>query len=397
MNRFNSHPSPEHPDQLPPARRRRARRLLVPLDVDERANFTEEVARRASVSFDFFLFSLLAGLVFSVGLLLDSPAVLLLGALLTPLMAPAVGISLGTILGSIQFFLRSLIGLGIGSALVFSAGMGAGYATHFYSPEQFSQAHLHTQLSPFYFLVLAIGSIFTCLKLTRSPDRPILASVALAYGLYLPLAGAGFGYISGIPFLFPDGLVVFAIHLAWSAILGALTLAILGFRPLTLFGYTLGGVVSLMSVILLIGMGGAGAAIGANVALPTPIPPSPTITLTASPTNTLTHTPVPPTETATPTLTPTHTPTQTPTLTPTPTPVFAVIEAGAGGGAYLREEPSLQAPILGVVSNGTIVQVLSDQPVIEGNASWHQVLTPDDRFGWVMEILLDFNLSEGDS
>jgi hypothetical protein len=396
MNQFNSHPIPEDPEQLPPARRRRARRLLVPLDVDERANFVEQVARRASASFDFFLFSLLAGLVFAVGLLLDTTAVLLLGALLAPAMTPAVGISLGTVLGSMRFFLRSLIALGIGSALVFAAGMGGSYATRFILPEQLTQAHLQTQLSPLNFLVVAIGSIFTCLKLARSPNRPILASVALAYGLYLPLTGAGIGYMTGIPYLFPDGLLVFAIYLAWSAFLGALTLAILGFRPLTLFGYTLGGTVTLLSVILLVGLGGAGAAIGANVALPTPVPPTPTVTFTASPTNTMTHTPIPPTETATPTLTPTHTPTPTLTVTPTPRPVYALVEAGEGGGAYLRQAPGLQAPILGVVSNGTMVQVLTEQPVVEDNASWHQVLTSDDREGWVMEMLLDFNIVEDD-
>ena len=44
--------------------------------------------------------------------------------------------------------------------------------------------------------------------------------------------------------------------------LGALTLAILGFRPMTLFGYTLGGVVVLLGVVLLLGFGAFGAVMG---------------------------------------------------------------------------------------------------------------------------------------
>jgi hypothetical protein len=389
MNQFNSQPIPEDPDNLPPARRRRARRLLAPLDVDERTNFIDEIAHRASPTFDFFLFSLLAGVVFAIGFLLDSPALLVLGALLAPLMAPAVGMSLGTVIGSLRFFLRSLIGLAFGSGLVFAAGVGAGYATHYFQPEQLTQAHLHAQLSPYNFLALAVGSIFTCTAMVRSPNRPVLPSVALAYGLYLPLTAAGIGYMADIPFLFPDGLVVYAIYLSWGTLLGALTLAILGFRPLTLFGYTLGGVVAISGIVLLVGLGGVRAAIGANIALPTPVPPTPTTTFTASPTNTLTNTPVPPTETPTPTLTPTQTPTPTLTVTPTPTPVYAVVEADEGGGAYLREGPGVQSPIIGVVSNGTTVQVLSVQAVIEGNTSWLQVLTPDEREGWVMETLLE--------
>ena len=64
---------PNDPDSLPPARRRRARRLLAPLDPDERAELLIEIAHRSSPSFDFFLFSLLAGGVIGIGLLLDQP------------------------------------------------------------------------------------------------------------------------------------------------------------------------------------------------------------------------------------------------------------------------------------------------------------------------------------
>ena len=94
MNQYNADVVPDDPDRLPPARRRRARRLLAPLDSDERAAFVEKVAHRASPSFDFFLFSLIAGTVISVGFAFDSPALLVLGALLAPLMAPAVGLAL---------------------------------------------------------------------------------------------------------------------------------------------------------------------------------------------------------------------------------------------------------------------------------------------------------------
>ena len=52
---------PDDPDLLPPARRRRARRLLAPLEVDERAIVLDQVRRRTSPSFDFFLFSVICG------------------------------------------------------------------------------------------------------------------------------------------------------------------------------------------------------------------------------------------------------------------------------------------------------------------------------------------------
>jgi hypothetical protein len=373
---------PDDPEHLPPARRRRVRRLLAPLDADERAASLDELAHRASPSFDFFLFSLAAGILFGIGLLLDAPALLVLGAVLAPLMAPVVGISLGTVTGSISHFFRSLTGLIIGCVLVFAAGAGIGLITSFWVPKQLSQAHLLAQLSWTNFVVLALGAIFTAASMLHDDHNPALPSVALAYELYLPLAVAGFGLISGAPHLWPDGLVVFTVHLAWGALLGAVTLAVLGFRPLTLFGYTLGGAVTLLGIILLIGISGAGAAFGGQVALPTS---SPTATLTITPTLTRTPTPIPPTTTPTPTSTITPTTTPTLTLTPSPTPMYALVAASGDNGAVLRAEPG--GKVLRSYFNGTLMQVLPEI-VQENGISWVHVLAPDGLEGWMVQGLL---------
>ncbi|HJW89940.1 MAG TPA: DUF389 domain-containing protein, partial [Anaerolineales bacterium] len=369
----------------PPARRRRARRLLAPLEADERADFLAEIAHRASPSFDFFLFSLLAGLVFGAGLILDTSVLLILGALLAPLMSPAVGLALGTVIGSVRFFLRSLVGLSIGGLLVLMAGVLAGYVARWWFSPGLTQAHLHAQLSWVNFLVLALGATLTAASMVRSQQSAVLPSVALAYPLFLPLSAAGFGLGSGVPDLWPDGLVVFAVHLSWTALLGSLTLAILGFRPLTLFGYTLSAVVALAGILLFIGIGGAGAAFGAQIGVPTHIP---TETLRPTPTATLTLTPVPPTTTPTLTLTPTVTITPTRTPTQTPTPVLAVVAAGEGGAAHLRTEPGFQAPSAGLLPNGTMVQIFPAETVeTEGN-TWIKVRTQDGREGWILQSLL---------
>jgi hypothetical protein len=72
MNLPQSEQFPHDPDRLPPARRRRARRLLAPIEANERAAFIDELAHLTSPNFDFFLFSLLSGLVLALGLLLDT-------------------------------------------------------------------------------------------------------------------------------------------------------------------------------------------------------------------------------------------------------------------------------------------------------------------------------------
>jgi len=394
--------NPDDPERLPPARRRRARRLLAPLNADERGAFLDRVAHRASPSFDFFLFSLLSGAVLAAGFLLDQPILLFLGAVLAPFMAPVVGISLGTVLGSGRYFLRSLIGLAIGCALVFFEGYLAGmlipqievyslqaFGLKAFGVEPFSLytstfdlAHHFTQLSWSNFAILMIGALLTTTSAVNLEGSQYSPSAALAYGLFFPLSAAGLGLGSSVPYLWPDGLVVFALHLAWGSLIGAVVLALMGYRPLTLFGYTLGGVVALLGVILALGLSSAGAVVGAQIGLPTPIPsatPSPTLTPT------LTLTPVPPTATSTATLTPTLTRTPTATLTPSPTPVFAVVASVEGGGAMLRAEPG--GASLGSLSNGLLVQLLLETREVNG-ATWTHVVAPNGVRGWMLANLL---------
>jgi hypothetical protein len=157
---------------------------------------------------------------------------------------------------------------------------------------------------------------------------------------------------------------------------------VVGFKPLTLFGYTLGGAVTLVGVILVIGLSGAGAAFGGQIALPTL---TPTATLTITPSPTITMTPVPPT--LTPTLTETPTPTVTPTETPTPspTPMYALVAAVNSNGAVLREEPG--GKVIRSYFNGTLMQVLPDTVIVDG-AVWVHVIAPDGAEGWMIQSVL---------
>jgi hypothetical protein len=363
---------------------------LLPLTSDERAVVEETLAHRAIPSFDFFLFSLVAGGVIAFGYWVDEPALILLGVWLAPVMSPLVGLSLGTITGSIRYFAHSLAGLLIGLGFVWVTSMLAGFAARAWMPLTFTQAYVHAQVNWADFLLLAAGAVGTTLALVRKEREARWPSIALAYELYLPIAAAGFGVGNGVPHLWPDGLVVFAMHLAWSVLLGALTLAILGFRPLTLFGYTLSGVVALSGLMLLLLVSGAGAVLGAQVALPTA-----TATITPSPipptqTPTITPTPIPPTQTPTPTVTETSTSTPTMTPSPVPTPVLALVDAPEEfGGARLRKEHSFNAPVVITLANGTLVQILSDVPVEQENALWVEVWVPEYELqGWVVQVLL---------
>lgn len=370
---------PEDDPHLPAARRRYAQRSLFgPLDVDERSVALEEVARRAAPNFDFFLYSFFAGAVIAVSLLLDSPYLLLLGALVAPLMAPAVGVALGTALGSSRHFLRNLGALLLAGALVVLVGWLAGLAAQ---TQAAAQAYLYARLE--WSALIALGAVgaLTAATMIRPGHNPEVPSLLLAYGLYVPLAAAGFGLGSGLPHLWPDGLVLFAIHLAVATLCGTVTLAVIGFRPPVWYGYSLSAAILLGAFLLFIAFTGAGAAFGARLGLPT-LTPSPTVTLTPSLTPTITTTPQP-----SATRTPSLTPTQTQTPTATPTPILAVIAADEGSGAFIREEPAGLA--ITSLLNGQLVQLLPEPAKEAGGQLWLHVYLPGrDQFGWILQSLL---------
>jgi len=385
MNSYRSNPIPDESDSLPPARRRREKRLLTTFDAEEREKIVDELAHQLSPSFDFFVFSMLSGIIFSLGLLLNSPALLVLGAVAAPLMTPIIGIALGIVIGSAHFFIRCLAGLLVSSLLVIITGALAGWLSRLNASHSLTQAQIHAHFSWDTFLVLVIGVILMAWMIIRGEHNPRLPSVVLAYGLYLPLAVAGLGLTSRFPHLWPDGLVIFAVYLALGSVIAALVLAVLGFRPLTLFGYTLGGAMALLGIILLIGLSATGAAFMGRIGIPT-FTPTPTNTLTSTPTVTLT--PIPPTLTPTLTMTPTLTPTATDTPTPSPTPYLAWVNGGAAGGAYIRSQPGSGGQIIVTLPNGSVVQLLDLQPVEADQRLWVHIQTPDGLAGWIWNILL---------
>lgn len=259
------------------------------------------------------------------------------------------------------------------------------------SPLEIIQAYFHARLDWASFLVLTLGSVLTTLWLVRNRRSAAVASVALSYEFFVPLTVAGFGLGARLDHLWPDGLVVFIIYLAWAALLSAGTLLVLGFRPMTIFGYTLGGAMILLGILVMIGLSGAGVAFGGQVALPTPIPsltPTHTMTLTPSLTPSASSTPMPPTDTPTSTVTPSVTPSPTVTFTPSPTPIYAIVNAEDGGGAILRAQPGWGTDQITSVLNGTTVQIIDEKPADVNNVFWLNVRIPDGREGWMLETTL---------
>ena len=388
---------PDDPEDLSPSRRRRADRGLVPEDLISIAEDIEDLAHSTIPSFDFFLFSLLAAAIITASILADSPALLILGALAAPPLTPFIGISLGTATGSLKFFGQRFAGSIVASGFVFLVGILGGYATFVLKTPGIQFLIYNARISWTHLVLLIAGTIYSIFSIKRQGQIPVIASVALAYELYVPLAIAGFGFGSGQPHLWPDGLVVFGIHLAVLAITGTIVFMLLGIKPLSFIGYTLGSVVAILAIVLVIGLSSAGAIVGGKIAMPTLVPTTTQTPTPVPPTSTPTVTPIPPTFTPTPTVptaTSTPLPTATHTITPKPTPFYAEIAVSEEyAGAFIRSEPSLESQILTSLVNGTVIEILNPSPSYdEQGRNWLNIRfmneDGEEQDGWVIENLL---------
>jgi hypothetical protein len=413
MNEYQSPPSHEPQAPVSRARRRRARRALVPRDAQGRAAFLADLSRRAYPSYELFVYALLCGSILGAGYILDSQAVLIFGILMAPLMTPWVGMTLAAVSGSARFFFQTLAALLIAALLVFATGALAGLASRIWQPLTLTQAFTLSHLWWPALVVLALGAIVLTVSFIRSEDKPFLPSVMLAYGLFLPLSAGGFGLGSGVGDIWPHGLLVFFVHLAWTSLFGIITLIILRFRPLTALGYPFSILVVVGLLILLGELTGwrqaawaqltgqpdplVPATVEVQPALPQAPAPSPSATATLLATQTpfaaatRTRTPEP---SETPNLTAlaslTLPVTETATITPTPeaTPVYARIQSGQGGGAFIRKEPG--GDVLATLDNGAYVIVLPDRQEHDGIPWIHVLATVNDVDfdGWIIQSVL---------
>jgi hypothetical protein len=398
----------DEPIRLPgPGNRRRRRQnpLLTRPDARELGERLESMARRAAPSFDFFLFSLLAGAILGLGYMRDSQAVLLFGVLVVPVLTPWVGVALAASIGEIRFLGQTLGGFVTALFIVFLTGILAGLAVRIWMPITTNQALLHVQLWPEDLLLMSIGTIILAITFIQSEEKPLIASLMVAYEIYLPLSAAGFGLGSGAQGLWPQGLAVLLVHLAVSIILALIVFYYMGFHPLETFGY----VPATGVVIVLALLAGYGMMITESVhrnqvspALPvfilTPTP-SATIQATFTPKVSISSTPGDQTVKSDP-ATATIQALQTqlvhaqltsafqPSPTLLPTPVYGKIHSAAGG-ASIRKDPN--GTLISTVLNDYLVEILPDAPIIQSDATWVRVKinTPSrDIVGWVQLNLI---------
>jgi len=403
-----SQPHPETPEFVSArARRRRAlRRAYFPTDEQGRAELFNHLTRRAFPSYELFVFSLVAGAIVGLGYIFNAQALLIFGILVAPLLTPWIGTTLSIVAGALRLFAQTLIALFVSALIIFLGGWLAGFASRPFQPLTFNEAFIHSRLWWADLIVLTIGAILITISFVRSENRPYLPSALLAYELFLPLSAAGFGLGAGVGEIWPAGLFVFLVHLAWGTFFGLITLFFLRFYPTSFGGLAFTGLtfIALIAIVAVYTGFGNWAMIETGLATPVPLAvvestatpsamPSTTSSLKPAEATTAVGAPISTaSRTARPTLTAaTLPPTETPTTTVTaePTPILGIIRASEGGGAFIRENPG--GTVIATLTNGSTVTIVpNDLQDVNGVIWVHVVALIEERRveGWMIQTVL---------
>ncbi|OJX41216.1 MAG: hypothetical protein BGO78_00250 [Chloroflexi bacterium 44-23] len=367
-------------------------------DLEKQERFLEKLNERFSFSFEYLLMICLMALFFVGGLLSGEIAVYLLALLIAPTIVPVFATTFSLGRASLSLFKKALLAFILSSIIVLLAGLFAGFIA-----SQFDKLPDHSWA---FFIGYSWGNIaltvvamfFAVGIIIRNPMQSIsVANVGLTYIFYLPLVTLGYLFSTGESKFILSALTTFFFNFGFTVISGILILFIFGVKPR---GKKL--IIPFASIAIL----SAGMYLTAPIFNPTnlSIPEEVKSLVVVKGTPSMVPTILPsPTENPLPTLISTQefeddgkiislvtlAPTKSPTitLTPLPTPIWAEIRAPESNGANVRSEAGYKGKILTSILNGTLVQVLPEVEVLDGN-TWVHIRLQNEMEGWIVRSLL---------
>lgn len=172
-------------------------KLIHPLTADEKIVVTQDIRQSATSSFDFFLLVVLSCSIATLGLVTDSPAVIIGAMLVAPLMSPIIGVGMSSITGDSFLARNSATALLRGAVL---AILLSSLMTLINSRLPFvvlqelpSEVLSRTHPSPIDLVIALAGGLAAAYALTRPNISAALPGVAIATALMPPLCTVGVG------------------------------------------------------------------------------------------------------------------------------------------------------------------------------------------------------------
>jgi uncharacterized hydrophobic protein (TIGR00271 family) len=209
---------------------------LPSLSVSERAEAYRTVRRGARPDADFFVMIGLSATIAALGLLLNSPAVIIGAMLVAPLMSAIVGLGLGIVQGDLRLLRLAAGGTlrGMLLAIALSTLVGlVGRLTGLIAPGAIPNTEILARVNPSLIdlgIALASGAA-GAYALCRKDVSASLPGVAIAAALVPPLAVVGIGLALEDGRIAGGSLLLFFTNLIAISAAGGLIFLGLGFRP----------------------------------------------------------------------------------------------------------------------------------------------------------------------
>lgn len=211
------------------------KRLMHPLDDEEKLSVEQDIRRSITSRFDFFLLVVLSCSIATLGLITNSPAVIIGAMLVAPLMSPIIGIGLSSITGNSSLARASAIALFLGAVLAVALSAFMTWV-NIYLPfvvlqELPNEVIARTHPSPIDLVIALAGGLAAAYALTRPNISAALPGVAIATALMPPLCTVGIGLALGHGDVAGGALLLFITNAITIAFSGALVFFLRGFAP----------------------------------------------------------------------------------------------------------------------------------------------------------------------
>lgn len=206
--------------------------LFPTLTPEEQLEVREELIENAQPGRDYFVLIVLSSIIAALGLLLDSPAVVIGAMLVAPLMSPILGFSLSIVLGEVRLLRTSLESVfkGVIATIIVSILVGLISPLKEMTPEIIARTQ-PTLLDLFIALASGMAGAYA---LSRKDVSAALPGVAIAAALAPPLAVVGLGIANGNMQAAGGALLLFVTNIITISLAGMIIFTLLGIHPINL-------------------------------------------------------------------------------------------------------------------------------------------------------------------
>ena len=209
--------------------------IIPQLTLEERVDVYKQVRRGARPKIDFFMMIGLAAGIAALGLLLNSPAVIIGAMLVAPLMAAIMGIGLSLIQADAKLLKLASSATLKGILLAIAVGMVMGLLAQYFLPvtEPTTEILSRTEPNLFDLGVALISGLAGAYALSRKDMSSSLPGVAIAAALVPPLVtiGIGLAWLNHGSQIAQGALVLFMTNLISIVAASGFVFFMLGFRP----------------------------------------------------------------------------------------------------------------------------------------------------------------------